>query len=54
MPPANTQRGFTLIEILVVMTIMVLVYAITAPMISTGASGAPINVATRPGAAGPR
>ena len=52
--PANTQRGFTLVEMLVVMTIMVLVYAMTAPMISAGVSGAELKAAARQVAAGLR
>ena len=52
--PANTQRGFTLVEMLVVMTIMVLAYAVTAPMISAGVSGAELKAAARQVAAGLR
>lgn len=54
MPLANTQRGFTLIEMLVVMSIMVLAYAMTAPMISAGVSGAELKAAARQVAAGLR
>lgn len=48
------HRGFTLIEMLVVMTIMVLAYAMTAPMISAGLSGAELKAAARQITAGLR
>lgn len=54
MPSANTQRGFTMVEMLVVMTIMALIYAMTAPMISAGVSGAELKAAARQVAAGLR
>lgn len=48
------HRGFTLVEMLVVMVIMVLAYAMTAPMISAGVSGAELKAAARQIAAGLR
>jgi len=50
----SRHRGFTLIEMLVVMVIMVLAYAMTAPMISAGVSGAELKAAARQIAAGLR
>ena len=50
----SRHRGFTLIELLVVMVIMVLAYAMTAPMISAGVSGAELKAAARQIAAGLR
>lgn len=50
----SRHRGFTLVEILVVMVIMVLAYAMTAPMISAGVSGAELKAAARQIAAGLR
>lgn len=46
--------GFTLVEMLVVTVIMVLAYAMTAPMISAGVSGAELKAAARQIAAGLR
>lgn len=46
--------GFTLIEMLVVMVILVLAYAMTAPMISAGVSGAELKASARQIAAGLR
>lgn len=54
MHPAYTQRGFTLVEMLVVMVIMVLAYAMTAPMISAAVSGTELKAAARQIAAGLR
>lgn len=48
------HAGFTLVEMLVVMVIMVLAYAMTAPMISAGVSGAELKAAARQVAAGLR
>ncbi len=48
------HRGFTLVEMLVVMVIMVLAYAMTAPMISAGVSGVELKAAARQIAAGLR
>lgn len=50
----SRHRGFTLVEMLVVMVIMVLAYAMTAPMISAGVSGAELKAAARQIAAGLR
>lgn len=50
----SRPRGFTLVEMLVVMVIMVLAYAMTAPMISAGVSGAELKAAARQIAAGLR
>lgn len=50
----SCHRGFTLVEMLVVMVIMVLAYAMTAPMISAGVSGAELKAAARQIAAGLR
>lgn len=50
----SRHRGFTLIELLVVMVIMVLAYAMTAPMISAGLSGTELKAAARQIAAGLR
>lgn len=50
----DRHRGFTLIEILVAMAIMVSVYAMTAPMISAGLSGVQIKAAARQVASGLR
>ena len=46
--------GFTLIEMLVVLVIMGLAYAMTAPMFSAGVSGADLKAAARQVAAGLR
>lgn len=54
MPPANMQRGFTLIEILVVMAVMLLVYGVVSPLFSSGVSGAEMKAAARQLAAGLR
>lgn len=54
MPVIGSQRGFTLVEMLVVMVIMVLAYAMTAPMISAGVSGVELKAAARQLAAGLR
>lgn len=48
------HRGFTLVEMLVVMVIMLLAYAMTAPMISAGVSGAELKAAARQITAGLR
>lgn len=50
----SRHRGFTLVEMLVVMVIMLLAYAMTAPMISAGVSGAELKAAARQIAAGLR
>jgi general secretion pathway protein H len=50
----SRHAGFTLIEMLVVMVIMVLAYAMTAPMISAGVSGAELKAAARQIATGLR
>jgi len=48
------HKGITLVEMLVVMVIMVLAYAMTAPMISAGMSGAELKAAARQIATGLR
>lgn len=50
----SRHRGYTLIELLVVMVIMLLVYALAAPMISAGVSGSELKAAARQVAAGLR
>lgn len=50
----SRHRGFTLVEMLVVMVIMLLAYAMTAPMISAGVSSAELKAAARQIAAGLR
>lgn len=47
-------RGFTLVELLVVMAIMVMAYAMTAPMIAAGLSAVNIKAAARQVASGLR
>jgi len=51
---SSCHKGFTLIEMLVVMVIMVLAYAMTAPMISAGVSSAELKAAARQITAGLR
>lgn len=46
--------GFTLIELLVTMVIMVMAYALAAPMVSTGVSGTELKASARQLAAGLR
>ena len=48
------QRGFTIIELLVVMVIMALAYTLASPMISSGVSGAELKASARQIAAGLR
>lgn len=48
------HRGFTLVELLVVLAIMAAAYAIAAPMISAGMSGTELKSAARQVAAGLR
>lgn len=48
------QAGFTLIELLVVTVIMALAYALAAPLVSTGVSGAELKASARQLAAGLR
>ena len=54
MSPVNTQRGFTLVEILVVMLVMLLVYGLLPPLFSSGVSGTELKSAARQLAAGLR
>lgn len=54
MPQANTQRGFTLVEILVVMMVMLFVYGLASPLFSSGVSGTEMKAAARQLAAGLR
>lgn len=51
---SGVNRGFTLIEILVVLFLMGLAYALTAPVIGSGAASLELKSATRQLAAGLR
>jgi general secretion pathway protein H len=48
------NRGFSLLELLVVLTLMGLLYALVPPLFATGASGAELKAAARQVAAGLR
>jgi general secretion pathway protein H len=48
------QRGFSLIELLVVMVIMAMAYALASPMIASGGSGTELKASARQLAAGLR
>ncbi len=48
------HRGFTLVEMLVVLAIVALVYAMTAPMLSAGFAGVQLKAAARQVASGLR
>lgn len=48
------SAGFTLVELLVVLVIMVMVYGLAAPMVSSGMSGAELKASARQLAAGLR
>lgn len=54
MSSANKQRGFTLVEILVVMVVMLLAYGLAPPLFSSGVSGTEMRAAARQLAAGLR
>lgn len=48
------QSGFTIIELLVVMAVMAMAYALAGPMVSSGATGAELKASARQLAAGLR
>jgi general secretion pathway protein H len=50
----RTSTGFTLLEIMVVLVLMVMVYALAAPMVSAGMPGTELKGAARQLAAGLR
>ena len=49
-----SQRGFTLLELLVVMVILAMTYALVAPSVSSGVSGTELKASARQLAAGLR
>lgn len=48
------QRGFTIIELLVVMVVMAMAYALAGPMVTAGATGTELKASARQLAAGLR
>ncbi|MFN3876449.1 MAG: Tfp pilus assembly protein FimT/FimU, partial [Flavobacteriales bacterium] len=54
MVSAKIQRGFTLVELLVVMVVIGLAYSLVPPLFSSGASSAELKAAARQIATGLR
>ncbi|MDD5402912.1 MAG: GspH/FimT family protein [Sulfuricella sp.] len=54
MTSAKIQRGFTLVELLVVMVVMLLAYGLVPPLFSSGVSGTEMKATARQLAAGLR